>query len=51
MAKVRWLMERAGIDGAGIGTRYIKDALKEMAYYAPTHIKNSKKYITKDQRF
>ena len=44
-------MERAGIDGAGIGTRYIKDALKEMAYYAPTHIKNSKKDITKDQRF
>ena len=51
MAKVRWLMERAGIDRTGLGTRYIKDALKEIAYYAPTHITNSSIDINKDQRF
>ena len=49
--KVRWLMERAGINKTGIGTRYLKDALKEIAYYAPTHITNSSINIEKNKRF
>ena len=49
--KVRWLMERAGISKTGMGTRYLKDALKEIAYYAPTHISNSSINIVKDKRF
>ena len=49
--KVRWLMERAGISKTGMGTRFLKDALKEIAYYAPTHISNSSINIVKDKRF
>ena len=51
MAKVKYIMERAGIEKTGLGIRYIKDALKELNNYTETHIKNEKIDITEDQRF
>ena len=51
MAKVKYIMERAGINRTGIATRYIIDALKEINYLSETHVKNTDIDITKNQRF
>ena len=51
MAKVKYIMERAGINKTGIATRYIIDALKEINYLSETHVKNTDIDITENQRF
>lgn len=51
MARVKWIMERAGIDKTGVGIRYIKDALKEINNYCELHVRNEKIDVTQNQRF
>ena len=51
MAKVKYIMERAGVNRTGIATRYIIDALKEINVLSETHVKNTDIDITENQRF
>ena len=50
-AKVKYIMERAGVNRTGIATRYIIDALKEINVLSETHVKNTDIDITENQRF
>ena len=49
--KVKYLMERAGIQETGRGMAYLKDALEELNVMSETHVETSKINIVKDQRF
>ena len=49
--KVKYLMERAGIQETGRGINYLKDGLEELNVMSETHVNTSRIDIVEDQRF
>ena len=48
---VKEIMERVGISQTGRAIAYIKDALEEISFISPTHIKTTRLDIENNKRF